>query len=45
MAAAVGDRVVARHRVFPGDREAVRIRAAQAALSLLLETVDTGEGG
>ena len=34
-AAAVGERVVAQTRVFPGDREAVRERAAQGALHLL----------
>lgn len=34
-AAAVGERVVAETRVFPGDREAVRERSAQAALHLL----------
>ncbi len=33
------DRVVASHRVFPGDREAVRERAAQATLHLLLKTI------
>lgn len=36
-AAAVGDRVEARERRFPGDRSSVRERSAQAALALLLE--------
>lgn len=35
-AAVVRDRVEARRTVFPGDREAVRERSAQAALALLL---------
>lgn len=43
MAAAVGERVLAQCHVFPGDRESVRIRAAQAALALLLEAVEAGE--
>jgi nicotinamide-nucleotide amidase len=34
-AASVDDRVEARSRVFPGDRDAVRRRSAQAALALL----------
>ncbi|MDT8340150.1 MAG: nicotinamide-nucleotide amidohydrolase family protein [Longimicrobiales bacterium] len=37
MAATVGDRTRTRHAVFRGDREAVRVRAGQAALALLLE--------
>jgi nicotinamide mononucleotide (NMN) deamidase PncC len=32
----VKGRIEAEHRIFPGDREAVRERAAQAALHLLL---------
>ena len=32
-------RGVAAHRIFPGDREAIRERAAQAALHLLFKTV------
>ncbi len=43
-AAAVDDRVAVRHQRFTGDREAVRARAAQAALALLLRTLD-GPGG
>ena len=35
-------RVVTRHRVFPGDRQAVRERAAQAAFHLLFKML-TGE--
>jgi nicotinamide-nucleotide amidase len=35
VSAAVEGRVVVEHHVFPGDREAVRTRAAQAALALL----------
>lgn len=34
-AAAVGEAVTARHEWFPGDRDGVRARAAQAALALL----------
>jgi PncC family amidohydrolase len=34
-AASVGDRYRATHRRFPGNREAVRMRSAQAALNLL----------
>ncbi|HSG49145.1 MAG TPA: CinA family nicotinamide mononucleotide deamidase-related protein [Longimicrobiales bacterium] len=41
-AATVGDRTRAAHTVFAGDREAVRIRAAQAALTLLLRMVEDG---
>ena len=36
-AAAVGDRIEARFDRFPGNRDAVRERAAQAAMALLLE--------
>ena len=36
------DRVVVSHRIFPGDREAIRERAAQAALHLLFRMM-TGE--
>jgi PncC family amidohydrolase len=39
-AAAVGDRIRSEKRVFPGDREAVRERAAQAALHLLYRHAD-----
>lgn len=39
IAAAVGERVVAERHVFSGDREAVRIRAAQASLALLLRAI------
>jgi nicotinamide-nucleotide amidase len=39
-AVAVGARVEARCERFPGDREAVRERAAQAALFLLLRTLE-----
>lgn len=39
-AASVRDRVLARHERFPGDREAVRARAAQASLALLLHMLD-----
>ena len=39
IAAAVGERVVAEGHVFSGDREAVRIRAGQACLRLLLQTI------
>jgi len=35
LAAAAGDRVATRRRVFPGDREEIRQRSAQAALDLL----------
>ncbi len=38
LAVAVPGGEVAEHHVFPGDREAVRVRAAQAALALLLRT-------
>ena len=38
-AAAVGDRTAAERRVFVGDREAVRERAAQAVLNLLYRTL------
>ena len=33
------DQGVTKHRIFPGDREAVRERATQAALHLLLKTL------
>jgi len=36
-AAVLGDRIEARFDRFPGDRDAVRERAAQAAMALLLE--------
>ena len=36
-AAVLGDRIEARFERFPGDRDAVRERAAQAAMALLLE--------
>jgi len=35
LAAAAGERVTTRRRVFPGDREEIRQRSAQAALDLL----------
>lgn len=40
MAAAVHGRVVTRHESFAGDREAVRERAAQGVLFLLLRVLD-----
>lgn len=44
-AAGVGGRVESRRERFPGDREAVRERAAQAALFLLLKTLERSPGG
>ena len=41
-AVALKGRVVASHRIFPGDREAVRERAAQAALHLLFKMMTGG---
>lgn len=40
MAVCTPDREAAEHHVFSGDREAVRIRAAQAALDLLRKAAD-----
>ena len=40
-AAVQGDRAVAERRVFPGDREVVRERSAQAALHLLYRLLNT----
>lgn len=40
LAASVGETTRVAKEVFAGDREAVRIRAAQAALTLLLRTVE-----
>ena len=41
----VGDRVLSRRFMLPGDREAIRAATVEAALALLLETVsDTGSG-
>ena len=42
-AAHVGGRTEARHRTFPGDREAVRERSAQAVLALLLRMLEGRE--
>ncbi|RIX31219.1 CinA family protein [Amnibacterium setariae] len=41
--AAVGDRVVARTAVLPGDRAAVRAAAVELALEVLLETLRAPE--
>lgn len=40
LAASVGKRAEVEHHFFPGDREAIRIRSAQAALALLLRLVE-----
>ena len=42
VAAAVGDRVEAEAWRFSGDREAIRVRSAQAALVLLLGMIEEG---
>jgi nicotinamide-nucleotide amidase len=43
-AASLEGRVRARQELFPGDREMVRVRSAQAALSLLLGMLDEAWG-
>ena len=43
VAASVGDRVQAEAWRFSGDREAVRVRSAQAALTLLLRMIREAE--
>lgn len=41
-AASVGGRVEVRSTIFPGDRDSVRRRSAQAALALLMKMLGTG---
>lgn len=45
LAACLGPRTVSTRKLFPGDREMVRIRAAQAAMALLLGLLEqVGDG-
>ena len=45
LAACLGSRTVAQREIFPGDREMIRVRAAQAAMALLARLLEEAPGG